>query len=165
VGNKDGRAAFHDVAEAREDALFGVGVDAGKGVVEDEDAGVADDGAGDGGTLLLAAGEGDAALADHGVEAAGKFEDLGGDVGDGGGLFDLVGGGVGRAEGDVVADGVGEEEGLLGDEADVLAKVGEGKRADGTVIDEDGAGGGVLQAGNEVYKGGFAGAGGANDGQ
>ena len=40
------------------------------------------------------------------------------DVGDGGGVFDLLVGGVGDAEGDVVADGVGEEEGLLRDEAD-----------------------------------------------
>ena len=65
-----------------EDALFGVGVYAGEGVVEDEDVGVADDGAGDGGALFLAAGEGEAALADHGVEAFGELEDLGGDVGD-----------------------------------------------------------------------------------
>ena len=50
--------------EAAEDALFGVGVDAGQGVVEDEDFGVADDGAGDGGALFLAAGEGESALAD-----------------------------------------------------------------------------------------------------
>jgi hypothetical protein len=31
-------------------------------------------------------------------------------VGDGGGVFDLLVGDVGAAEGDVVADGVGEEE-------------------------------------------------------
>ena len=127
--------------------------------------GIADDGAGDGGALLLAAGEGDSALADHGVEAAGEFEDLGRDVGDGGGVFDLFGGGVGRAEGDVVADGVGEEEGLLGDEADVFAKLGEWEEADGFAVDEDGAGDGVLQAGDEVYQCGFAGAGRAYDGE
>ena len=105
--------------------LFGVGVDGGEGVVEDEDAGIADDGAGDGGALLLAAGECDAALADHGVEALGELEDFGADVRDDGGVFDCSGGGVGDAEGDVLADGVGEEKGLLRDEADVG---GEGRR-------------------------------------
>ncbi len=95
MGDEDGGAALHDLAEAGEDLLFGVGVDAGEGVVEDEDAGVADEGAGDGGALLLAAGEGDAAFADDGVEAGGELEDFGGDVGGAGGVFDLVLGGVG----------------------------------------------------------------------
>ena len=76
VGDEDRGAALHDFAQAGEDLLLGVGVDGGQCVVEDEDAGVAEHGAGDGGALLLAAGEGDAALADHGVEAAGEFENL-----------------------------------------------------------------------------------------
>ena len=53
--------------------------------------GVADDGAGDGGALLLAAGEGEAAFADLGVEAFGELENFGADVGDGGGFLDLFG--------------------------------------------------------------------------
>ena len=77
VGDEDGGATFHDSLQAAEDALFGVGVDAGEGVVEDEDFGIADDGAGDGGALLLAAGEGESALADLGVEAFGELENLG----------------------------------------------------------------------------------------
>ena len=165
MGDEDGGAAFHDVAEAGEDALFGVGIDRGQGVVEDEDAWVADDGSGDGGALFLSAGEGDSAFTDHGVKAAGEFEDFGGDVGDGGGLLDLLGGGVGCTEGDVVTDGIGEEEGLLGHEADVAAEGLEGEGADGAVVDEDGAGDGVLKAGDEVNEGGFAGAGGAYDGE
>ncbi len=59
-----------------EDFVFGVGVDAGEGVVEDEDAGTAEEGAGDGGALLLASGEGDAALADGGVIAIGEGLDV-----------------------------------------------------------------------------------------
>ncbi len=165
MGDEDGGAALHDLTEAGEDALFGVGIDRGEGVVEDEDARVADDGSGDGGALFLAAGESDSALANHGLEAAGELEDLVSDVGDGGGLFDLLGGGVRGAEGDVVADGVGEEEGLLRDEADVSAEGLEGEGADGAVVDEDGAGVGVLEAGDEVDEGGFAGAGGAYDGE
>jgi hypothetical protein len=40
VGDEDGGASAHDFAEAGEDALFGVGVDTGEGIVEDEDAGL-----------------------------------------------------------------------------------------------------------------------------
>src|SRR5438874_4173190 len=69
VGDEDGGAAFHDAVEAAEDPLFGVGVDAGQGVVEDENFGVADDGAGDSCALFLTAGEGESTLADLGVEA------------------------------------------------------------------------------------------------
>ncbi len=165
VGDEDGGATAHDVAQAGEDALFGVGVYAGEGVVEDQDSRRANERPRDGGTLLLAAGEGDAPLADQGLEAEGELEDFGGDVGDAGGAFDLGFGGVGCAEGDVVGDGVGEEEGFLWDEADVFAEVGEGVVADGAVVEEERVGGGVVEAGDEGYEGGFAGAGGAYDGE
>lgn len=165
VGDEDGGPALHDGAKAVEDALFGVGVDAGEGVVEDEDARVADDGAGDGGALLLAAGEGDAALADHGVEALGELEDLGGDVGDGGGFLDLFSSCLGDTEGDVLADGLGEEEGLLRDVAYVFAQGVEGEAADGFSVDEDGTGSGIVKAGDEANEGGFARAGRAYDGE
>ena len=89
VGNEDGGAAAHYVAQVVEDFVFGVGVDAGEGVVEDEDFGIANEGAGDGGALLLAAGEGDAAFADHGVVAFGEGFDVGGDVGGFGGAADF----------------------------------------------------------------------------
>ena len=54
------------------DVLFGIGVDAGEGIVEDEDAGIAEDGAGQGGALFLSAGEGEAAFADGGFEGIGE---------------------------------------------------------------------------------------------
>ena len=80
VGDEDGGASLHHGAQARENGLFGVGVYAGEGVVQDEDAGVAQDGPGDGGALFLTAGEGYASLAHKGVEAAGELQDLVRDV-------------------------------------------------------------------------------------
>ena len=59
-------------AQAREDALFGLRVDGGKGIVEDEDARIANDRAGDGAALFLSAGERDAAFADDGVVFVGE---------------------------------------------------------------------------------------------
>src|SRR5712692_8978528 len=58
VRNQNGGAPVHDAPQAREDALFGLGVDAGEGIVKDQDARVPDNGAGNGCALLLSAGEG-----------------------------------------------------------------------------------------------------------
>src|ERR1035438_3729954 len=89
VGDEDGGASAHDFAEMVQDFVFGVGVDAGERVVEDQDAGAAQQGAGYGGALLLASGEGDAALAYRRVVAFGEAFDVVGDVGGFGGGFDF----------------------------------------------------------------------------
>ena len=140
VGDEDGGAAFHAAAQLFEDALLGVGIDAGQGVVEDEDARVADQGAGKGGALLLTSGEGEAAFADEGLEAAGEVFEFLADVGGFGGVEHLFAAGVGGSEEDVLADGLAEEEGLLGDESDVGAEAVEGIFAYGMAVDEDGSG-------------------------
>ena len=77
MGDDEGGAALHQVAEAGLDHGLGFGVQGAGGLVEDEDARVGKDGAGDGEALALAAGELDAALADDSVvllgEAFGEF--------------------------------------------------------------------------------------------
>lgn len=66
---------------------------------------------------------------------------------------------------------VGDEvaTGLLPDEADLFASVvdelGFGEGEEVGVVDEGGAGGGDVEAGEDVEEGGFAGAGGADDGE
>src|ERR1700675_2357096 len=101
-----------------QDFVLGVGVDAGEGIVEDQDARAAEKGAGDGSALLLASGESDAAFSDGGVVAFGETFDVLRDVGGFGGGFDVVQLGLAifsrYAEGDILADGVAEEEGFLG---------------------------------------------------
>ena len=59
------------------------------GLVEDQDARVLEDGAGDGDALLLAAGEFQAALADAGVVALGQAQDEVVHLGEAGGVLDL----------------------------------------------------------------------------
>ena len=83
----------------------------------------------------------------------------------GGGVEDLGLSGVGASEGDVLRDGVGEEESLLGDEADVVTEVGERVFADGAAVDEDGSRRRVVEAGDEADQRGLAGASGADDGE
>ena len=59
----------HEFVQRRLDEPLGLGVERAGGLVEDQDRGVAEDGAGDGESLALAAGEVRAAFADDGVVA------------------------------------------------------------------------------------------------
>ena len=121
VGDDEGGAALHEEVEAVLDHGFGLGVEGAGGFVEDEDARVGENGAGDGDALALAAGELDAALADDGVVAFGEALGELVDAGDAAGFHELLLGGVGAGEADVFADGAVEEEGLLEDDAELLA--------------------------------------------
>ena len=100
---------------------FGPGVHAGGGLVQDEDARVQHQGSGNGYPLLLAAGERDAALADHSFVAVGQRLDELMNLGQLGGRHNLRAGGVGPAVGDVSADAIGKHKGLLMDDADLSA--------------------------------------------
>ena len=75
VGDDEGRPALHHLAQAALDRRLGARVDRGGGVVEDQDPRVGEQGAGDRDPLALAAGEGQAALADQGLVAVGKVAD------------------------------------------------------------------------------------------
>src|SRR5450755_2177957 len=85
VGDKDSRASAHDFPQMVEDFVFGLGVDAGESIVEDQNAGTAEQRAGDGGALLLASGESDAAFAYGGVVAFREIFDVLVDIGGFGG--------------------------------------------------------------------------------
>ncbi len=122
VRDEDGSASVHDLAQVVEDLVFGVRVHAGESVVENEDAGAAQQSARDGGTLLLPTGESDASLADCRVVAFGKAFDVLSDVGGFGGGFDFFKTGFVSTEGDVLADGQAEQESFLGNEADIAAQ-------------------------------------------
>ncbi len=74
-GDDEGGAPAHHGVERLLDQILGLHIHAGGGVVEDQDARVEQEGAGDGDALLLAAGERDAALADPGVVAVGEAAD------------------------------------------------------------------------------------------
>ena len=78
IGVQDGRkpvrnanrgAALHQFVERRLHGALGFGVERAGGFVEDENWSVFQNGAGDGEALALAAGKGNAFLADDGVEA------------------------------------------------------------------------------------------------
>jgi hypothetical protein len=95
VGDDEAGAALHEPLEGRLHEGLALGVEGAGGLVEDEDAGVLEDRAGDREALPLPAGEVDAALAEVGVVAGGQDADELVGVGGLGGLDDLVVGGAG----------------------------------------------------------------------
>jgi len=164
VGDDDGGSAGAQVGEGGLDGGFAFGVQRAGSFVEQQHAGVAQQGAGEGDALALAAGESAALLADEGFEAEGEFVDeVRGGGGFGGGP-DCCVGGAGAAHADVGGDGVVEQQAILADIGEGVAQGGEGDIAQVRAVEADGAGGDVLQAGDEGEGGGFAGAGGADEG-
>src|SRR5947209_10912432 len=72
VGDQEHRPAFEDLPQVAQDQLLGLGVDGRETVVEQQEARLAQQRAGEGHPLLLAAGEGEPPLAHHGVEPVGE---------------------------------------------------------------------------------------------
>src|SRR5687767_10144465 len=98
------------MTDAGKEVGFGLGVQGGGGLVEDDEGGIAVEGAGDGEFLPLATGKvgtvGEFATED-GVVAVGEALQEGGDAGGFGGVFDavVVGLVVDATESDVVVGG------------------------------------------------------------
>ena len=164
VGDDEHGAVGAELVECILDEAFGLAVEGRGGFVEDEDGGVFVHGAGDGEALALAAGEFGAALADDGVVALGLAGDEVMGVCDFGGcLYALyVGGGI--SVGDVLGDGIVEEDAFLGDDADHAAPVIDFEGADVLTVNQYAAGGGIVETGEEVGDGGLAAAAGTDEG-
>ena len=138
VGDEDGGAP--DIfLDGPADLLVGLHVHGGEGVVENLDGGVLHEHPGDGHPLLLSPGDGDPPLPDGGLVPLGEALDGVVDHRQLGvaphGLQVLSGGAVG----DALPEGLGEEEGLLQHDADVLSQVGELDVPDVHPADGDGA--------------------------
>lgn len=119
VGDHDRRTARHQAAQGFDDAAGGHRVQARRRLVEDQDRGVAQDGAGDGQALELAAGQAGRVGVDPGVVAVGECDDEVVCVGRPGRFLDRPVAGSGAAAGDVGADRVVQDEGLLREQGDV----------------------------------------------
>ncbi len=160
VGDDGGGGAEFaiDAIDGFEDEDAGFGVKSAGRLVAEQDAGALGDGAGNGDTLLLAAGE----LGREMVHAGGEADEVEGFFGLHGGLRDFGNGG------DVFEGGeAGDEVVELEDETDVeTAVLGELGVVGGGEIEiavEDLAGGGTVKTAEDVEESGFAAAGGAEE--
>jgi hypothetical protein len=165
VGDEDEGGALLAVhgEEEVEDVLAVGGVEVAGGFVGHEDGRGEHEGAGEGDALLFAAGELDGVVvasfgeADAIEEFAGALGGLAGGAAEFGGEQDVFFGGEG-----------GDELVALENEPELAAaQAGEAvfRQADDLfAVEEDAAGGGVIESGEEAEEGAFAAAGGAHDG-
>ena len=122
VGDDEGRPPGAQRPQAVLDERFALAVEARRRLVEDEDAGIRQDGARDRDALPLAAREPDAALADDRVVLLLEPLDELVAVRDVADRLDLVAPGVRPRVGDVFRDGAVEQEVVLEHDAQVLRK-------------------------------------------
>ncbi len=121
VRDDEGGAPVGETPERLHDLGLGLAVETGQRLVEDDDGGIADRGAGDRDPLPLAAGQRGAALADDGVVALREPLDELVSAGQPGGALDLLLGRPRQPVGDVVPDRHGEQHALLQHDRDLLA--------------------------------------------
>ena len=112
---------------------------------------------------MLSAGELAALVADDGLVALRLGEDEIVRVGLPGGFFDFLLRSFGTAEADIVQNGIVKEEGVLGDNADVLAQGVEGDAAQVEPVEANGAALRIVKPENEGKHGALAGAAGSDE--
>src|SRR6267143_2155231 len=164
VGDHQGGAVPGGGFQRINNQPFGCGVEAAGWLIKNQNRRIAQDGSSDGNSLLLSAGEAGASFryARFVCERLLANESVG--VGGDGGRDDLGLGGVRTAKSNILANGSAEEERVLQDQTDVIAQrlklIGTALLA----IDVDMTCGRIKKAGNETGEGGFAGAGGPDNG-
>ena len=150
AGDHEGQPVLPELVERGTDAPLGLVVDAAGAVVQDQDARLDQQRAGDRHALLLTARQGHAALAHVRVVAVGELGDERVRLRGAGGGLHLGVGGVRPAVGDVLADGAAEQGGLLQHDADLPAQRLQRGVADVGAVDGDAAGGDVVEARDQV---------------
>ena len=164
VGDDERGAAARQPVEGAADRRLALGVERRGRLVEQEDGRVAQDGAGDRQPLALAAGKLAGRGHDLGVVALRQRADEAVGGGGAGGRLDLLADGVLAAEADVARDAAREQHQLLADHRDLVAQRREGQRAQVAAVEQDAAGGRVVEPRQQVEERRLAGAGAADEG-
>ena len=165
VGKADGRQAVRDeddgpplgeIGESLLHDVLALGVEVGGGLVQDEDRGILQERPREGDPLPLPPGELHAALPGEALVAVGHRDDEVVGVGGPGGALDLLRRRAHLAIGDVRLDRVVEQEGVLGDDRDLVPERGLRVAPNVDAIDEDPALRDVVEARDEVRQGRLA---------
>ena len=167
MGNQNHRGAAQVLPQGGADLGIRLGVHRRQGVVKDHHRRALHQHPGDGHPLLLTAREGHAPLAHQSIVAVGEFGDGLVHAGNGCGAAKLLGGRLRRCGGDVLADGLGEEEGLLEHQANLSAQAVPADGADIPAADGDLPLplAQVIEPVEEMHQGALARAGAAQDAQ
>ena len=163
VGDDEHGTALLDALELLLDIALRLHVHGRRGVVQDQDGRILQEGPGQGDALLLAAGEPHATLAYDGVVAVRHGVDEVVGIRHDCGFLHLLEAAVRPAVGDVALDGVGEQEHVLHGHADVIPQVVQVHVPDIRAVHQHLPGGGVIEPAQQVHQRGLAGACGADD--
>lgn len=147
---------LHQALDGLHHVGLGLRVQRARRLVEQEQRRVLEERAREREPLALAARQGEAALADDGLVALRQAQHELVGAGRAGGGLDVGEGGLGAAVGDVLADRGGEEDGLLQDDRELRAQVGEAVVAQVHAVEADDARGRVVEAREEAEERGLA---------
>ena len=150
MGDDNAGTIAEEVIESLLDEAFALGVEGGSRLIEDENVGIAENCASYADALALTAREIGAAVAYDGIVAILLLSDEIVGVGNLGSSFYFLLRSVLDTEGDIISDGIVEEDGVLADDAHAPAQIVEAIVADVDAIDEDGAGLDIPEAREEV---------------
>ena len=164
VRNDEARAALHQAVHSRLDALLGAGVNARCRLIEDQDAVVRQNRAGNRQKLLLALADVGGVLVQLHLVAAGQRADKVVGVCSLRGGNDLLVRGIQTAIADVLHDRALEQPGILQHHAEALAQVAAVKVPDVVAVQQDFAGIHIIEPHEQLDHCGLARAGGADDG-
>ena len=164
MGNQDAGPALDHTLQRAANAQLRVGVHAGSGLVEDEDAGIVGQRAGKVDELLLARRERVASFADWLVKLARQALDEVQHIHIACRLAQPACRNLLIAEANVFSQRAGEKEWILQDDGEMLAQRGQILVAQIHAVEQNLAGGYVVEAHHQTGEGGFAGAGMAHNG-
>ena len=156
-------AALHQAVHGGLDALLGTGIHAAGGLVQNQDAVICQNGAGDGEQLLLALTHVGSVLVQLHLVAAGQGADEVVGVGSLGGGDHFFVGSIQTAIADVLHDGALEQPCVLQHHAEALAQSAAVKVTHIVAIQGDGTGIHIIEAHEQLDHGSFARAGRADD--
>src|SRR5258708_28925995 len=108
VGDENRGAPVHHIAQVIENFIFGVGIDAGERVVENQDSWIPNESARNRRSLLLSARQRYAAFPNHGAITLGKALDVDGNICGVSGVVNLIIRRQVYSQGNVFADAVTE---------------------------------------------------------
>ena len=127
MGNGNGRTVLHQLFEGILYHAFAFGIEGRSGFVQDEDRRVLQDGTGNADTLALTTGKLASTVANHGIVTFFAGHDEVVCIGYLGGFHHLVHSGIFYPEGDVVEEGIVEQDGFLVHVTHDTAKVVQGR--------------------------------------
>ena len=149
-------AVFREVVDGALHLRLGLRVERGGGFIKHEDGRVAHERAGNGDTLPLAAGEPQAAFAQRRVVAGGQRLNEIVRVGLARGANNFLAGRADFAKGNVLRDGVVEEQDVLADQREVKAQIGDADRVERDAIYLDQARAGIVETEEQIDERAFA---------